>query len=316
MPYKMIWCCLLALAFVFPARGASLWNPEPGFVPGDARRAIPNNPAPPERTAPEVVLPPLPAASEGTVRRVATREKVAALTFDLCELSTITTGYNAEIIDFLREKRIPATLFLGGKWMRTHAERTMQLMADPLFEIGNHAWAHGNFGIMDERGMLEQVRWTQAEYELLRENILERAKAEGRTVAVPEAMRLFRLPYGRCSDRALALLAHEGLEVIQWSVVAETPEDNTVPGLGKRVAGQVRPGAILLFHANRVPKGSAVMLRETVGELLSRGYRFVTVGELLRLGEPQRTRNGYFNKPGDNLILDGEFGIDGTGRKR
>ena len=316
MPYKPLVCCLIALAFALPARGASLWNPEPGFVPEDARRAVPNNPAPPERVVPEHVLPPLPATSEGTIRRVATREKVAALTFDLCELSTITTGYDADVIDFLRARRIPATLFMGGKWMRTHAGRTMQLLADPLFEIGNHAWAHGNFGIMDARNMLEQVRWTQAEYERLREKVLERAAAEGREAALPEAMRLFRLPYGRCSDKALVLLAREGLEVIQWSVVAETPQDNSLPGLGKRVAGQVRPGAIILFHANRVPKGSAAMLRETVEELQRRGYRFVTVGELLRLGEPQRTRDGYFNRPGDNLILDKQFGIDGTGRKK
>ena len=46
------------------------------------------------------------------------------------------------------------------------------------------------------------------------------------------------------------------------------------------------------------------MLKETVGELQRKGYRFVTVGELLKLGEPQRTRDGYFNKPGDNLSLD------------
>ena len=184
MPYKPLVCCLIALAFALPARGASLWNPEPGFVPEDARRAVPNNPAPPERVVPEHVLPPLPATSEGTIRRVATREKVAALTFDLCELSTITTGYDADVIDFLRARRIPATLFMGGKWMRTHAGRTMQLLADPLFEIGNHAWAHGNFGIMDERNMLEQVRWTQAEYERLREKVLERAAVEGRETAL------------------------------------------------------------------------------------------------------------------------------------
>ena len=89
--------------------------------------------------------------------------------------------------------------------------------------------------------MLEQIRWTQAEYELLREEILKRARAEGRSVELPEAVTLFRLPYGRCTDKALALLAREGLQVIQWSVIAETPQDNAVHGMGARVAGQVRP---------------------------------------------------------------------------
>ena len=313
MLHKIIVCCLVVVALAFPARASSLWHPESGFLPEDARHAVPNNPAPPERTVPEQ---PLPVQDEGTIRRVAAKEKVAALTFDLCELSTMTTGYDAEIIDFLREKRIPATLFMGGKWMRSHSERAMQLMADPLFEIGNHGWSHGNFGIMSEKAMLEQIRWTQAEYELLREEILKRARAEGHSVELPEAVTLFRLPYGRCTDKALALLAREGLQVIQWSVVAETPQDNAVHGMGARVAGQVRPGAIILFHANLVPKGSAFMLKETVGELQRKGYRFVTVGELLKLGEPQRTRDGYFNKPGDNLSLDTHFGIDGTGRRK
>lgn len=236
MLHKIIVCCLVVVVLAFPARASSLWHPEPGFLPEDARHAVPNNPAPPERTVPEQVLPPLPVQDEGTIRRVATKEKVAALTFDLCELSTMTTGYDAEIIDFLREKRIPATLFMGGKWMRSHSERAMQLMADPLFEIGNHGWSHGNFGIMSEKAMLEQIRWTQAEYELLREEILKRARAEGRSVELPEAVTLFRLPYGRCTDKALALLAREGLQVIQWSVVAETPQDNAVHGMGARVA--------------------------------------------------------------------------------
>ncbi len=308
----LLWLFILILAM--PAR-ASLWEPAPGFVPEDGRRAVPNDPSPPVRTVPKWTLSSLPSEHEGTIRRVAMQEKVAALTFDLCELATLTTGYDAAVIDFLRSRKIPATLFLGGKWMRSHRVRTMQLMVDPLFEIGNHAWSHGNFGIMDEKRMLEQIRWTQAEYETLREEILALAAREGRSVTLPESMNLFRLPYGRCSDEALALLAREGLEIIQWNVAAETSGDNGVPGLGKRVADQVQPGSILLFHANRVPRGTAALLAETVDILSRRGYRFVTVGELLRLGEPQRTRDGYFNRPGDNLDLDSRFGPDGTGRR-
>ena len=58
------------------------------------------------------------------------------------------------------------------------------------------------------------------------------------------------------------------------------------------------------------------MRKETVGELQRKGYRFVTVGELIKLGEPQRTRDGYFNKLGDNLRHEPQFGIDGTGRRK
>ena len=47
MLHKIIVCCLVVVALAFPARASSLWHPEPGFLPEDARHAVPNNPAPP-----------------------------------------------------------------------------------------------------------------------------------------------------------------------------------------------------------------------------------------------------------------------------
>ena len=45
-----------------------------------------------------------------------------------------------------REK-IKATLFIGGKWFRSHDERARQLIADPQFEIANH-WQHRNLRLL------------------------------------------------------------------------------------------------------------------------------------------------------------------------
>ncbi|MEG2005772.1 MAG: polysaccharide deacetylase family protein, partial [Bilophila sp.] len=138
---------------------ADLWPAVAGHTSADSVRAIQNNTAPPDRLTPRLVLPPLSEEEEGTIRRVelANADKVVALTFDLCELVVSTSGYDAGIVDFLREKQLPATFFVGGKWMRTHAERTMQLMLDPKFELGNHAWTHGNLGIMAEPARRDQI---------------------------------------------------------------------------------------------------------------------------------------------------------------
>ena len=299
------------------ATGAALWLPDAQ----DARKALPNNATPPARREPATRLAPLPAADVGTIRRVALADgaKVVALTFDLCELDTVTTGCDMEILGFLRAEHIPATLFMGGKWMRTHARRVVQIMGEPQFEIANHAWSHGNFALLSPAGLRAQVLWTQAQYELLREQAMSEAKAQGRSEpAIQPVPTLFRLPYGRCNDQALQALASMGMQVVQWDVVAESGADNTNPEHARReahlVASQVRPGSILLFHANLVPKGSARLLRETVAELRSKGYSFVTASTLLGMGKPQRTMNGYFTSPGDNKALDSQFGADGTGR--
>ena len=299
-----------------PAAGGENWLP----APCDARRALPNDPSPPLRRAPLVMLAPW-EGDDGIVRSVRVRDgsMAVALTFDLCELDTMTTGCDMELLGFLHEEGIPATLFMGGKWMRTHAGRVRQIMADPLFEIGSHAWNHGNCALLSDEGIRAQVLWTQAQYELLREDVLQSFKEAGEEApAIPPVPTLFRLPYGRSSESALKMLAALGMRVVQWDVTAENGSSG-MPALARRngvlAAKKAAPGSILLFHANLVPKGTAALLRETVAEMRARGYRFVTVGELLGMGRAETVRDGYFNAPGDNRSLDVRFGIDGTGRK-
>ena len=215
-----------------------------------------------------------------------------------------------DVVNFLRENRIPATLFMGGKWMRTHSERVKQIMTDPIFELGNHNWSHGNCALLSDEGLRAQILWTQSEYELLKE--------EAGLTDAPENMTLFRLPYGRNNQKALTTIAELGLRVVQWDVAAEAG-DNSNPKRAKRsaklVAGMTKPGSILLFHANLVPKGTVNLLREVVDILSSDEYVFVKAGDLLMMGEPETVRDGYFSHPKDNYPLDKKFGVDGTGRR-
>lgn len=298
---------LFLLACASCSFAADNWTP----ASFDKRRALPNITTPPERTTPLHVLPPL-SGDDGVIRRVKLPDgvKAAALTFDMCELDTTTTGCDMDVINFLREKRIPATLFMGGKWMRTHSERVKQIMTDPIFELANHNWSHGNCALLSDEGLRAQILWTQSEYELLRE--------EAGLTDAPESMTLFRLPYGRNNQKALKTIAELGLRVVQWDVAAEAG-DNSNPKRAKRsaklVAGMTRPGSILLFHANLVPKGTVNLLREVVDILSNDDYVFVSAGELLTMGEPETVRDGYFSHPKDNYALDKKFGVDGTGRR-
>ncbi|MGE4553202.1 MAG: hypothetical protein AB7D57_08820, partial [Desulfovibrionaceae bacterium] len=208
---------------------------------------------------------------------------------------------------------------LGGKWMRNHPERTLQILAHPGFEAGDHAWTHGNFGLMDTARAAEQVRWTQAQYELAREALARRAAAAGldRTLAaVPDVPRLFRLPYGRSRWAALELLAGEGLRVIQWDLAAESVGGAHVEARAAELAARVRPGSILLFHANRVPHDTPALLDALLARLAARGFRFVTVSELLASGRAETVWDGWFEHPGDNRGLDRRYEDQGTGHIR
>ncbi len=302
---------ILCLAFTLtsPSYADDEWTPDSL----DRRRAIPNDTSSPLRLSPIHELPPL-SDDEGVIRRVKLADgvKAVALTFDMCELDTVTTGCDMEVVNFLRERGIPATLFMGGKWMRTHSRRVKQIMTEgELFEIGNHNWSHGNCALLSEEGLRAQILWTQAEYELLRE--------EAGVTDIPEVPELFRLPYGRNNERALKVIAELGMRVIQWDIAAEAGDNSNLKRAkrsAKIVAGMTRPGSILLFHANSVPKGTLNLLHEVVDVLEGEGYEFVKVSELLQMGEVETVRDGYFSRPKDNYALDKKFGIDGTGRSK
>ncbi|MCR4666384.1 MAG: polysaccharide deacetylase family protein [Desulfovibrio sp.] len=268
------------------------------------------------------ILPPLAQEERGLIRNVTPEkgEKVLALTFDLCELDTSTTGCDMDLLGYLHREGCAATLFMGGKWMRSHEKRVKQIMRTPLFEIGNHAWSHGNAALLTKKGLQAQILWTQAEYERLREDLQHSAKVSGETLPPsPAVPHLFRLPYGRCTVEALQIIADLGLRTVQWDIPAEgrpVRSQQEAARAAKALLSRIKPGSILLLHANRVPTGTALLVKELVPLLRKSGYRFCTVGELLEMGKANISWDGYFDRPKDNHGLDRRFGVDGTGRKK
>lgn len=287
----------------------------------DARKGVPNNKSLPEFTAPagQTFVLSLAAAHKGLIRSVQLTDnsRAIALTFDLCELQSSVSGYDARLVNALRAHKARATFFVGGKWMRSHPERAMQLMLDPLFEIGNHAWTHGNFGIMDVHKAEQQIVLTQSMYAQLRAQLSARLQAGGLAhllALVPEQPKVFRFPYGRMRPETLDLVNRSGLAAIQWDVVGEQFAHPASPDAARQLAAMIQPGSIVLLHANLVPRDTAILVENLLPELEKQGFELVHVSELLQRGLAQTADDGYFSKPGDNRSLDSAFGPDGTGQ--
>ncbi len=270
---------------------------------------------PPSRQFPIHGLPALKPELQNSIRSVnpAGGKKVIALTFDLCERANELTGYDAAIVNYLRKNRVPATFFAGGKWIKDHPEKAMQLMADPLFEIGNHAWTHDDLRVEKGIRMEDQVLWTQAEYELKWEALKARPCAQKLGPAemekIPAIPLAFRFPYGVCSKQALEYLAQLGLPAIQWSIVTADPAKNRTPQqIARSVLKNARPGAIVICHANGLGHSTARALPLFIPKLKEKGYQFVTISELLSSGPAFAARDCYELKPGDNWRYDKIYG--------
>jgi peptidoglycan/xylan/chitin deacetylase (PgdA/CDA1 family) len=291
---------------------STLWTPEELMgKPEDKLGIRQRYQNPLQRKIPGSIHAPLSPEFQDSIRRVAPigNRKVIALTFDLCESATEKSGYDADIVNFLRQNHIKATFFAGGKWMLSHPDKTMQLMADPIFEVGNHSWSHANFRTIDPDRMETQILWTQAQYELLWDALLEKVIAKqidpSEMKKIPKTPMVFRFPYGACDSRALGKLKQYGLPAIQWDVVTGDPSrDRTPLAIAQVILKQVRPGAIIICHGNGRGAATGRSLPLFVPQLLAKGYDFVTVSELLTYGPAVSSKECYERISGDNLRYD------------
>jgi len=278
----------------------------------------PNRADPPFRLFPssKAVLKIVPKNLQRSIRRFTLPEnrKYIALTFDLCERQNERTGYDRDIINYLRKHGIKATFYAGGKWMRSHPDKTKQLIADPLFEIGNHAWTHGNFGVIDQNTMKQQILWTQAQYELLWEE-LEKSPCVanagmGAMGKIPRAPLTFRFPYGTCKpNEAFKLLAKYGLPAIQWDVVSGDPSSKQKAApMAKGILRLTKPGSIIICHANGRGRHTREALPLFIPQLREKGFVFVTVSELIHYGQAETHDTCFELRPGDNERYNRIFG--------
>lgn len=272
---------------------------------GESPKNLLGKNCPPGPAKPQIVLAPLPAPWHHSIRKVnpVKNRKVAALTFDLCEGAQEVSGYDAGVVNYLRSQRVKATFFAGGKWMRSHPEQTLHLMADPLFEVGNHSWSHRNFRGLSRAAMEDQIQRTQAQYESLRQELARRAQAKGLDLRelekIPRAPLTFRFPYGACNAEALRLTAQLGLPAIQWDVVTGDPDRRqTAEKIARVILSKIQPGSIIIGHANGRGVWTADALPLVVPKLRDLGYELVTVSELLQCGPAVSSPDCYTRKAG------------------
>ncbi len=193
-------------------------------------------------------------------------EKVVALTFD----DGPNPPYTEQIAQILSARGVSATFFQVGRCVQRHPGTTAALAAAGHV-IGNHSFSH-----RFSRCLLGPSQ----HYELLRTQEILHGLL-GRTPTLYRPPWLLRVP------PLLRTLEQQGmhpvsgvfchpLEVTQWSAAR----------IAAAAIRRTRPGRVLIFHdgvdgrgGNRAATVAAVEI--VVDTLRARGYRFVTVDQLL-----------------------------------
>ncbi|MEU6085364.1 polysaccharide deacetylase family protein [Streptomyces sp. NPDC047085] len=181
---------------------------------------------------------------------------------------------NPDLIGTLRTLKVPATIFMTGRWAEQYPAQARSLGHDPQFEVANHSYSHYAF-TADCYGLptVDAAR--------MRSDV-ERAYTAIRAAGVPNPMPYFRFP-GGCYDRqALRAISGVGVTAVQWDVVSGDAFATDADAVSRQVLDGVKPGSVVVMHCTRsaAPTTERVV-RTVVPELRKQGYRFVKVSELI-----------------------------------
>jgi peptidoglycan/xylan/chitin deacetylase (PgdA/CDA1 family) len=195
-------------------------------------------------------------------------DKVVALTFD----DGPNEPYTSQILDHLDRRRIRATFFQVGRCVQRHPEVTREIAARGHV-IGNHSLSHRFGTYFRPRAFDREVGRTQ---EILRDHV-------GRTPALARTPWLWRQPLLLRSLRRRSLAPVAGVFCHPLEVLQISGER-----IGRAAAAKARPGSILIFHdgfdGHGGDRGETVRaVAVAIDALVARGFRFVTVDELLRV---------------------------------
>ena len=208
----------------------------------------------------------------GVRTRLATEEKVVALTLDACG-SARGKGVDSRLMDFLMRERIPATLFINTRWIDANPELFRRLADNPLFEIANHGLRHKPASVSGRS--IYGIEGTKDAGELVEEIELNARKIEAITGVRPKLYRSGTAYYDEVAVEIAAELRHE---VAGFSVLGDAGATYSAAQV-KAALLKALPGDVILCHMNHPESGTGAGIIAAVPELKRRGFRFVRMSD-------------------------------------
>lgn len=222
------------------------------------------------------------------VTAVNTGEKLIALTFDGGSLDRGTE----QILDILRQSGVRCTMFLTGRFIGRYAPLVRQMIEDN-HEIANHSWSHPHLNHLEIDGSITSLPYVNRTF--VYEQLLKTDSLYKILSGSPMAP-YWRAPYGEVNNDILLWAAEAGYKHIGWSARCDSwdwvaDSSSRFYRSSKEIldyfvdleAEKGLQGKIILMHlgSEREKDFPYLILPDLIQTLRQRGYRFVTVSQLL-----------------------------------
>ena len=170
----------------------------------------------------------------------------------------------AAFVAMLERAHASATFFMIGRQLEGLDRPLLLRELRDGDALGDHTFSHPDLTVSGN--VSGQLRSTRAAIRSL----------SGYTPCV------FRPPYGAYNAAVVRTASSLGLATVMWNV---DPRDWALPGTGsiiRQVLAQVQPGSIIISHDGGGPRGQTLAAYPAIiGGLRARGYRIVTIPQLL-----------------------------------
>lgn len=210
----------------------------------------------------------------GVITRLPTNDKVIALTFDACGGKN-GSGYDAKLINYLVQQKIPATLFINARWITANPVTFRQLAHNPLFEIENHGYKHSPLSVTPR--VVYGIPSTQNISDVVTEVWLNDQKIAHLTGHHP---RFFRSGTDYYDDVSVKIVDQLGERAVGFDVLGDAGATYNTQQVKKALLS-AKPGSIIIMHFNHPEKDTAEGVMAAIPLLRAEGFSFVKLDQYL-----------------------------------
>lgn len=173
--------------------------------------------------------------------------------------------YTPLILDILEEYGIKATFFMIGENIKYYSQAAEAVLAAG-HEIGNHTYRHKTLKPLGDNDILKEIQ-----------------ACEDAIFSLSEYRpKIIRPPEGSMNDLVKSVVGQLDYRIILWDLDTKDWAHTSPSDICRHVTQDIAAGDIILMHdfiGHNSPTPEA--LRMFIPALLERGYKFVTVSELL-----------------------------------
>lgn len=267
------------------AASAKKATPAPQAAPAPAAAT----PAPAPAAATPAPAPAVPAASASATPAAAPGAPTGKLIYSECHVDgpyiamTFDDGPHGvntpRLLDMLKQRHIHATFFFVGQCVEEFPA-IVKRISEEGHEVANHSWSHPQLNKMNDAAVHDQLQKTH----------------DAIVAACGVAPKIMRPPYGAFTQRQAAW-AHGnwGYKTILWDVDPLDWKIRNAEHVKSEILKHAVNGSIILSHD--IHKTTIDAMPETLDTLLARGFKFVTVSELLAMDHPATPKPKGTPKP-------------------